>query len=249
MESKQHINMKYKIKGISQKFGYKCQLEMFSPFYVPFLTNKPKKFIDVWCEYSINHNESIWGRQIPIEIYNTEKIFLELDKVENQFKIDPAKSFRVVISKNIEQPYTIQSKQSEKYFDMHLISWNHLKPFIQILKIGRAFLIENFKPKIEELTTYVAGIRYSKISNDIWKGINFGDELLLKREDNKYDKYAIEVIYDKNHIGYIPKDYSKDISQNIDLGINYICVVDNKFGNLKSKPMLTVRLIKEKLCN
>lgn len=243
MESMEHKEMKYKIKGIAQKFGYRCQVEMFSPLYMSFFTNMQKKYIDVWCEYSKSYNGSVWGRQIPIEIYCSENILLELDKIKNQFKINPKNSFRVVISKSIRQPYTITSKQSGKYFDMHLIPWGYLEPFIQILKVGKVSLIANFKPKIAGLVTYIAGIKYRQLSQDIWEQFNIGDEFILERENNKYDEFAIKVIYNNEHIGYIPKDYSKDVAPKIDDGLNYVCVLESKFGSLDDKPILNIRLI------
>lgn len=65
--------------------------------------------------------------------------------------------------------------------------------------------------------------------------INVGDELSLVLEaDNKFDNYAIKV-YDnrENHIGYIPRYYSKNLTNFIKNGHRYYCNVHlvNKDGN------------------
>jgi len=248
MESRKHKEMKYKIAGIARKYKYKAQVEMPSLYYMSFVTGKQKKHIDVWCEISRKESDTVYGRQIPIEIYYSEQIEnIILDDIENRFWIEPGNSFRIVVSDSIKKEYTIKKEQSEKYFDVHLIPMNNLKGLVDCLLLGRKYLITNFKPKIDGIFTQVVGINYrDKVK--IWKPwneIEIGTELKLEREpQNNYDTNAIKILYDKNQLGYIPRDDAKELSLFIDEGQNYICTVESKFGSPGDNPILNIKLTK-----
>lgn len=63
----------------------------------------------------------------------------------------------------------------------------------------------------------VAGVRYIKKFDAIFKNLKVGDEVeLVLEKNNKNDKYAVMVIsIGKNRLGYVPKYYSKEISEYI----------------------------------
>ncbi len=84
------------------------------------------------------------------------------------------------------------------------------------------------------------------VFNDEWctasKTIKIGEKLLIQREyDNKFDPSAIQVFRDSNPIGYIPREYSKILSAEIDIEeTKYNLVVSNiseneNFNEIKVK--------------
>ncbi len=90
-----------------------------------------------------------------------------------------------------------------------------------IIKIG--------KEKIER-KFYVSGIRYKnkcvgKFCEQL-EDIKVGEQLELKPEENNpKDVYAIKIIYKNREIGYIPRYYSKKVSEYIKKSNNYICEI------------------------
>lgn len=97
-------------------------------------------------------------------------------------------------------------------------------------------LTDNFEfvPEFNEnrIEFDVAGTRHRK---DIEKCKNFlkvNDNLYLEREeDNKYDCYAIKVMYINNnvkyHIGYVPRYYAKELSQLLEKGVKYSAKIES----------------------
>ena len=246
-ESREHKELKYHIKGIAEKFGYRAIVEMPSPYYMSFVTGKQKKYIDVWCEYSENINGTIMGRQIPIEIYKSELIEnITLDKSKYKFYVRPNNSFRIVVSFEINIPYTIPLEETDKYFDLHIIPSDNLDALIRCLSFGKRFLIMGFEPKINGMFVKIMGIRHYAIKDDknLWKKIKIGEKLFLKREpNNKYDENAIKVFYKKKHIGYIEKYFAKELSTKIDNGKKFQCLVVEKIGKLGSNPLIESNII------
>jgi len=247
-ENKKHIDMKYRLVDIAKTLGYHCKVEMKSPKYMSFFTGKQKQRIDVWCEYYENRKNILCGRQIPIEIYYSEKVTkIKLDPVYNDFKLTPSKSFRLVVCGSIERPYTVTNEQSNRYFDLHIIPWDALDIVKQCLEIGKEYLIYCFKPKIDGIETNVAGVFYSdikKVSNfHLWTEIDTGIELQLEREpNNKCDRNAIKVLYKDCQIGYVPKEHARNLAQLIDCGNNYSCFVDSKSGTLLDYPKISIQI-------
>lgn len=248
-ESANHREMKYKIAGIARKFGYKCQVEMQSPVYMSFITNNQKQYIDVWCEYSRIEDGVIWGRQIPIEVYYSEQIKnIILDPRMHSFWVDPSISFRIIVSNSVEGSYTIPKDQTKKYFDLHLIPWNNLEGLITCLTLGKKYLVTNFETKMGGTITNVVGIKHRDIKKicEIWDKLEIGTILNLQREyGNNYDSNAVKVMYDKNHIGYVPRDDAKDLACFMDAGNGYLCNVDSKFGHPADKPILVIKIFQK----
>ena len=62
--------------------------------------------------------------------------------------------------------------------------------------------------------------------------LQVNDNLYLEKEpNNKYDAYAIKVIYKNNnvnyHIGYVPRYYSKDLTKLLETGIEYSAQIES----------------------
>lgn len=86
---------------------------------------------------------------------------------------------------------------------------------------------ENFSISID-----VAGTRYSDFQK-ISEHLSLGDKLFLEKEpDNKYDKHAVKITTsEKIILGYIPRYYSKKITQILDEKEQYSVVIIKLDGN------------------
>jgi len=75
---------------------------------------------------------------------------------------------------------------------------------------------------------FIKGIYYDENRRKISKSIEIGDKLYYERDSkNKYDPYAIRILMDKNEIGYVPREFAKVISSEIDLnGVSYDITVN-----------------------
>lgn len=90
---------------------------------------------------------------------------------------------------------------------------------------------------LEKIFFSVKGIMYrpKNVIKKISDYIKEGDELHLERDRrNKYDKYAVKVIYDfiwieSDWIGYVDRSYSKEVSELLDSGKEYSCKVSSVF--------------------
>lgn len=87
--------------------------------------------------------------------------------------------------------------------------------------------IENetvFKSIAEEYKAYfsmdidVKGIYYrTKLAKETIESLTVHDEIKLRKEPtNKYDPYAVKVMYERIHLGYVPANVSKRITELID---------------------------------
>lgn len=91
------------------------------------------------------------------------------------------------------------------------------------------FVPEFNKNKIE---FDVAGTSHREDIKKCKNLLQVNDTLYLEREnDNKYDIYAIKIIYyNKNikyHIGYVPRYYSKDLSDLLEQGVEYSAKIES----------------------
>ncbi len=82
-------------------------------------------------------------------------------------------------------------------------------------------LSDIIKPMIREIhlfDTYVAGTTHLK-DRSLLDAIRVGDELVLRREDNEYDKNAILVLGAQNKkLGYVPEKDNVVFSRLMDAG-------------------------------
>lgn len=76
-----------------------------------------------------------------------------------------------------------------------------------------------FESEIFLLKVKIAGLSYYEVSQ-IKNQLKNEDRLILKREpNNKYDKLAIEVYYNKNiKLGYVPRNKNEVIARLMDAG-------------------------------
>lgn len=76
-----------------------------------------------------------------------------------------------------------------------------------------------FESEIFLLKVKIAGLIYYEASQ-VKNELKNEDKLILKREpDNKYDKLAIEVYYNKNiKLGYVPRNKNEVIARLMDAG-------------------------------
>ena len=76
----------------------------------------------------------------------------------------------------------------------------------------------------------IAGTRHCPDITKCLKIININDTLILELDlENKYDKNAIKVILNKNgkkyHLGYVPRYYTKELSQLLKKNIKYSAMI------------------------
>jgi helicase len=78
--------------------------------------------------------------------------------------------------------------------------------------------LEFLRNAAQELRSPVQGIRYE----DRWSsasGVREGDQLVLEIEpDNPYDRFAVRVIFEGSHIGYVQRAKARIVSREIQLG-------------------------------
>lgn len=62
-------------------------------------------------------------------------------------------------------------------------------------------------------TAHIAGTKHRGTDNYV-KALAAETPLVLEPEPtNKYDPHAVKVIHDGRHIGYVPRDLSKDVAK------------------------------------
>lgn len=90
------------------------------------------------------------------------------------------------------------------------------------------------------LSFYIRGIWHDTNRRIISKTVSLGDKLTYKREEqNPYDPFAIKLFYLGQELGYVPKEYSRLISTEIDLNEkNYTLQIlniaeENEYNNIK----------------
>ena len=87
------------------------------------------------------------------------------------------------------------------------------------------------KPLIREIhlfDTYIAGVTHLK-DKSVLETVKVGDELILQREDNPFDKKAILVLNgEKKKLGYVPEKDNIVFSRLMDAGKSLYGVVRHK---------------------
>lgn len=78
------------------------------------------------------------------------------------------------------------------------------------------------------LETIVAGTSFRKLK-DVEPQLNVQVKLELKREpDNEYDEFAIALYFEKNKIGYIPRESNEVIARLLDAGKPFFATIEAK---------------------
>lgn len=94
----------------------------------------------------------------------------------------------------------------------------------------------------------VAGIYYrTQLAKDTINSLDMLCEIhLIKEPNNPYDSNAIKVIYDRKHLGYVPKGYTKQIISLIDRNlIEKVYVIDagkDEFSTYSDGQFITLRI-------
>lgn len=114
---------------------------------------------------------------------------------------------------------------------------------LEILKATKGRLLTDnyeFVPAFDKVKVQfdVAGTRHCSDVKKCLKLISVNDKLLLELESsNSYDEYAIKVILVKNnkyyHLGYVPRYYSKELTELLKDNIEYSAMVQSL--NFESK--------------
>lgn len=90
------------------------------------------------------------------------------------------------------------------------------------------FQLDVFSKDILVLECLVAGTSFRKL-NDVEASLEHEVKLDLKREsDNQYDDWAIALHFQKNKIGYIPRDKNEVIARLIDAGKAFFATIQAK---------------------
>ena len=115
---------------------------------------------------------------------------------------------------------------------------------IDILKATKGRLLtDNFElvpafDKNSKIEFDIAGTSHYLIDNNIKNSLRINSNVKLVRDlKNEYDRYAIKVIYDYNGdetiLGYVPRYYSKDLSEILEEDVNYSAKIERL--NLESE--------------
>lgn len=108
---------------------------------------------------------------------------------------------------------------------------------LEILKATKGRLLTDnyeFVPAFDlnKVEFDVAGTRHCQDVKKCKDLIEINDKLILELEpDNKYDPNAIKVIYTKNgvkyHLGYVPRYYSKALSELLEKNVEYSAMIQS----------------------
>ncbi|MDO5557914.1 MAG: HIRAN domain-containing protein [Clostridia bacterium] len=97
----------------------------------------------------------------------------------------------------------------------------------------------------------VVGIQYRNGINEVKNELVKNSSIVIERDEkNEYDKYAIRVLFKNNHLGFIPRYYSKQVSELMKKSVRYSAKVKNitkeRTINNEERVRLFVRIIFEK---
>lgn len=98
----------------------------------------------------------------------------------------------------------------------------------RILKL----ILERHKAERSITFTVVGGYYRSKAAQEEYINLEKASPISLRREPgNRYDPYAVKVISDRKHIGYVPKDLSRLVTDVIEQKCVSECyVVENDYA-------------------
>lgn len=104
-----------------------------------------------------------------------------------------------------------------------------IDPNLLKLVSGGSITFKAFEEDILALESIVAGTSYLNLKEIEKEIIPKETELVLKREpDNKFDKFAIKLLYKGNSLGYIPKSKNQTIARLMDVGKQFYAKVASK---------------------
>jgi len=95
----------------------------------------------------------------------------------------------------------------------------------------------------ETMHTKVTGVTFEN-RQDIIKDIKKDDDLQFEREpSNPFDANAVKVMWKDKCIGYISRDFAKDITLRLKQGYEYEIKVSEITGGTKDKPTRGVNIL------
>lgn len=85
-----------------------------------------------------------------------------------------------------------------------------------IKKKGIEYLKEAEELELRHHHIIVRGLEYRKEqARTALQNANTGDAVqLVKEPDNEHDRFAVKVCYNDIHVGYIPRELSREVSEN-----------------------------------
>lgn len=186
------------------------------------------------AQYEFKYHEEI--KEAIEDGFTPLLCFPDLDKVYQDKRLFPVFSSRLPDKKrkNIQ---SILEKYGIKQYDEYML----LKRSGARLPIDDLQFIDPVLNTEDNLTRifFAAGVRHYLACDGIdcekEMGITRGDEVFLKRDlENKHDGYAVQLLdYSGKVFGYIPRYYSKSVSELLEQGRKIDCHIYNvdKSGN------------------
>lgn len=96
-----------------------------------------------------------------------------------------------------------------------------------LINVSLKLTPNSYRTSINKFEFIIKGTYYSPAWSETSLKIEIGEELTYKREEqNEFDPYAIMILKDENQLGYVPREYAKLISSEIDIeSTNYTLTV------------------------
>lgn len=106
--------------------------------------------------------------------------------------------------------------------------------------------IKNVAPIL--ISTKIAGFRYHDFKKKEVKLMlemdSFQELKLVREEENEFDFYAVKLMWQNYHLGYVPRDYSKQVAEAIDIGDDVDCwLIDySNTGNIDERTSIHINI-------
>lgn len=157
--------------------------------------------------------------------------FSDINRVYENDTMFPVFSSRLPSANRVDIDQILQKYEMKDYDEFELLRRSGSKlPTDNLEFIDPIFYesLEYYKNSHIERIFQVAGSRYYVNCNNEDCIIKEGKGVeLIPEPDNKFDSNAIKVIYNVMHIGYVPRCYSKALTEIINSGYNYDCYINS----------------------
>ncbi len=190
-------------------------------------SNLPKniKNLTSYLKYGLNNPTSCLARSLGVK---SRQVSLLLYEKSNYLE-----------GKNFIRWLSNLTSEEIETFDISKFDKENLKNvFLKLSPIS-------YRTKVNEFKFFVKGTYFNKDWQDVSLDIELGEHLKYKRdEQNKYDPYAILIMKKNKPFGYVPREYSKIITPEIDIEeTEYEVVVENVIEN-EQYNQIEVKMIK-----
>lgn len=165
------------------------------------------KNLSSFIKYGLNNSTSCLARSIGIKSRQVSLFIYE------QSKYLEGKDFIKWVS-NLTKDEIESYKLSE--FDRE-----------NLIDVSLKLTPNSYRTTINKFEFVIKGTYYNLEWSEASQKIETGEELSYRREEqNEFDPYAIMILKDESQLGYIPREYAKIISSEIDIeNSNYILIV------------------------